>query len=410
MNDSPDLTENQLLPPPALLHHSLRLIPDPRDQRRPKHALPDLLFISLCSLLTGGDSFQDMADFARDEAAWLRSVIPFQGGPPSHDTFTRIFAVLDTHAFEKAVRHWMHQLLPFPAAPANSGSANTGAAPPALRQVACDGKKLRGSRRGQPGALQMAATVNLWSVEAGLCLAQRRIPEASGEGPQGELLLRHLQLKGTLLSGDAAYCQHAIASYVNAQGGDYLLNLKGNQPEAKNEIHPLLETLAASRPPDFEQTEKGHGRLETRRCWVTGDVAGLACRGQWSGLTSIALCERETLDPVTGKVTLGRRFFLTSLQPDASLIARSVRQHWQVENNLHWRLDVIFREDLQRCRSGYAATNLSLLRKMALNLLLQASPGGMSLKRMRLRAARNLDQLTEIITPLLENNPNFVNA
>ena len=405
MDDFPDLTDPLPLPPPALLHHALRLIPDPRDQRRPKHALPDLLFISLCSLLTGGDSFQDMADFASDEAAWLRTVIPFKGGPPSHDTFTRVFALLDTHAFEKAVRHWMRQLLPFPATPAGSGPAT-----PPLRQVACDGKKLRGSRRGQPGALQMAAPVNLWSIEEGLCLAQRRIPEASGEGPQCELLLRHLQLKGVILSGDAAYCQHSLASYVNAQGGDYVLNLKANQPEAKDEIHPLLETLAASRPPDLEQTEKGHGRLETRRCWVTGDVASLACRGQWSGLTSLALCERETLDLVTGKVTIGRRFFVTSLQPDAPLIARSVRQHWQVENNLHWRLDVIFREDLQRCRSGYAATNLSLMRKMSLNLLLKASPPGMSLKRMRLHTARKLDQLTKIVTPLLENNPDFVNA
>lgn len=405
MDHFPALTDPLPLTPPALLHHSLRLIPDPRDQRRPKHALPDLLFIALCSLLTGGDSFHDMAEFARDEAVWLRTVIPFQGGPPSHDTFTRVFALLDTHAFEGAVRHWMRQLIPVPNAPVGSGPAT-----PPLRQVACDGKKLRGSRRGQPGALQMAGTVNLWSIEEGLCLAQRRIPEASGEGPQGELLLRHLQLKGVILSGDAAYCQHSLASYINAQGGDYVFNLKGNQPEAKAEIHPLLETLAASRPPDLEQTEKGHGRLEIRRCWVTGDVAELACRGQWSGLTSLALCERETLDLVTGKVTKGRRFFLASFKPQAELIARSVRQHWQVENGLHWRLDVIFREDFQRCRSGYAATNLSLLRKMSLNLLLKASPPGMSLKRMRLRTARKLDQHTKIIAPLLENTPNIVNA
>lgn len=400
MDNTSDLTD--LLPPPrpSLLHHSLRLIPDPRVLRRPKHTLPDLLFISLCSLLTGGDSFQDMADFARDEAAWLRTVIPFQGGPPSHDTFTRVFALLDTHAFESAVRHWMRQILPAPATPAS----------PARRQIACDGKTLRGSRRGPSGALQMAATVNLWGIEEGLCLAQRRIPEASGENPQCELLLRHLNLGKIILSGDAAYCQHSLASYVNAEGGDYVLNLKGNQPEAKAEIHPLLETLAASRPPDLEQSEKGHGRLETRRCWVTGEVDRLACRGQWSGLTSIALCERETLNLVTGKVSLGRRFFVTSLLPDAPLIARSVRQHWQVENNLHWQLDVTFREDQQRSRAGYAATNLSQLRKMSLNLLLQASPPGHSLKRMRLRAARDLNQLTKIIAPLLENHPNLLNA
>lgn len=405
MDSHPDITAIELLPQPALLHHSLRLIPDPRDQRRPKHALPDLLFISLCCLLSGGDSFIDMADFARDEASWLRSVIPFKGGPPSHDTFTRVFALLDTHAFEHAVRHWMRHLQL-----TTSSTSTTSATPPALRQIACDGKTLRGSRRGAPGALVMAATVNLWCTEEGLCLAQRRIPEASGEAPQCELLLRHLQLKGTILSGDAAYCQHSLASYVNAQGGDYLLNLKGNQPEAKAEIHPLLEALAASRPPDLEQTEKGHGRLEIRRCWVTGDLVDLTCRGQWSGLTSLALCERESTNLVTGKVTIGRRFFLTTLKPQPVLIARGVRQHWQVENNLHWRLDVIFREDDQRSRSGYAATNLSLLRKMSLNLIVKASPPGMSVKRMRLRTARKLDQLVKLIIPLLETTPNTVNA
>ena len=376
MDSHLDITDAEPLSQPFLLHHSLRLIPDPRDQRRPKHALPDLLFIALCCLLSGGDSFMDMADFARDEAPWLRSVIPFKGGPPSHDTFTRVFALLDTHAFEHAVRHWMRHLqLTTPRTP---GTPGTPAPPPSLRQIACDGKTLRGSRQGAPGALIMAATVNLWCTEEGLCLAQRRIPEASGEGPQCELLLRHLQLQGTILSGDAAYCQHTLASYINAQGGDYVLNLKDNQPEAKDEIHPLLETLAASRPPDLEQTDKGHGRLEIRRCWVTGEVAGLACRGQWSGLTSIAVCERESTNPVTGKTTVGRRFFLTSLQPRPELIARCVRRHWQVENSLHWRLDVIFREDHQRCRSGYAATNLSLMRKMSLNLIVKASPPGMS--------------------------------
>ena len=159
------MTDFHPVTPSSLLHHSLRLIPDPRDQRRPKHALPDLLFVSLCSLLTG------------------------------------VFALLDTHAFEGAVRHWMRQLLP---------------AIPLLRQVACNGKKLRGSRRGQPGALQIAATVNLWSIEEGLCLAWRHIPEASGEGPQCELLLRHLQLKGVIPSGDAACCQHSLAGFVNA--------------------------------------------------------------------------------------------------------------------------------------------------------------------------------------------------
>lgn len=247
----------------------------------------------------------------------------------------------------------------------------------------------------------MAATVNVWAVEEGLCLAQRRIPESDGESPQLQLLLHHLQLKGVILSADAAHCQHETASRITAGGGDYVLNLKGNQPGAKDEVHPLLEKAAASRAPDWELTEKGHGRLEIRRCWVIAEVGSLACRGQWSGLTSIALCERESTNLITGKVTVGRRFFLSSLPADAALIARSVRQHWQVENNLHWRLDMVFREDAQRARSGYAATNLSQLRKMALNLLLLAQPKGVSIARLRKRAAYNPECLAGIIAPAL---------
>ena len=166
------------------------------------------------------------------------------------------------------------------------------------------------------------------SKKASVWLSAASLKPAA-KAPNANCSLSHLQLKGVILSGDAAYCQHNLASYLNAQEGDYVLNLKGNQPDAKAEIHPLLETLAASRPPDLEQTEKGHGRLEIRRCWVTGDVAGLACRGQWSGLTSLALCERETLDLITGKVTIGRRYFVTSLKPEASLISRCVRNHWR---------------------------------------------------------------------------------
>jgi len=390
---STDQTTNEVRPLPGArqLHASLQAIPDPRTERRPRHALPDILFIALCSLLAGGDSFLDMEEFAQSREPWLRTMMALEGGPPSHDTFTRVFSALDTHGFEAAVRAWLRQIIP--------PSPRPGLRP--VRQLACDGKTLRGSRRGVPGALVMAATVNVWCAEEGLCFGQRRIPEEDGESTQLQLLLRHMELRGVVLSADAAHCQHDTASSIIARGGDYVLNLKGNQPSAKAEIHPLLDAAAASRPPDWEQTEKGHGRLEIRRCWVLSEVGELACRGQWSGLRSVALCERESLNLVTGKVEKGRRYFLTSLPPDAALIARCVRQHWQVENGLHWRLDVIFREDHQRARTGYAATNFSLLRKMALNLLLKARPKGVSANRLRLRAALQPDCLAGIVAPLL---------
>lgn len=401
------IDQNSALPPPlpgyGRLHASLQALPDPRTERRPRHALPDLLFIALCSLLSGGESFLDMEEFAVSRESWLRTMIPLHGGPPSHDTFTRVFSALDTHHFEAAVRAWLRHLIA-PAPPPGPGGS------PA-RQIACDGKTLRGSRRGVPGALQMAATVNAWCVEEGLCFGQRRIPPDDGESTQLQLLLRHMEWRGAVLSADAAHCQHETAGSVIARGGDYVLNLKGNQPGAKAEVHPLLDAAAASRPPDWEQVEKGHGRLETRRCWVIGEVSPLACRGQWSGLRSLALCERESANLLTGKVEKGRRYFLTSLAPEAQFIARCVRQHWQVENGLHWRLDVIFREDHQRARTGYAATNLSLLRKMALNLLLQAArPQGLSARRLRLRAALRPDCLSALVAPVLGNDANIISA
>lgn len=397
--------------PPGLskLHAALRLIPDPRTERRPRHALPDLLFIALCSLLSEGESFLDMEEFAVSREDWLRTLIPLEGGPPSHDTFTRVLSAMDTHGFEAAVRAWLREIVPSPVATgagagAGAGAAGAGAEVSAapVRQLAVDGKVLRGSRRGPSGATAMAAAVNVWCIEEGLCFGQRRIPEAGGESTQLQLLLRHMELRGAVLSGDAAHCQHDTASAVIAKGGDYVLNLKGNQPGTKAEIHPLLEAAAASRPPDWEQTEKGHGRLEIRRCWIISRVETLACRGQWSGLRCVALCERESENLVTGKVEKGRRFFLTSLAPDASRIAACVRNHWQVENALHWRLDMLFGEDSHRARTGYAATNLSLLRKMALNLLLIAArPQKLSAKRLRLRATLVPDTLAKLVLPLL---------
>ena len=173
----------------------------------------------------------------------------------------------------------------------------------------------------------MAATVNLWSIEKGLCLAQRRISEASGEGPQCELLLRHLQLKGVILSGDAAYCQHRLASYVNALGVTMSSISKATSPRPKPKATPSSKPSPPAVPMIWSRPKKATDASKPDAAQVTGDVAGLACRGQWSGLTRITLCKRETLNLITGKVTIGQRFFVTSLQTDAGLIARSVRQH-----------------------------------------------------------------------------------
>lgn len=381
------------------LHEHFASLPDPRLWREVSHPLGSILFIALCAVICGAESFADMEIYGQSREAWLRTVIPLgRRGIPSHDTFNRVLSALHWHDFEEAVRRWTLTLVP--AARARETTEQP--------QYAIDGKTLRGSRSSDPqsGQNRFVATVNVWAAAHGLVIDQRRIPEEGSEITALQLLLKHLHLRGTIVSMDAAHAQHETISSIVAGGGDYLVGLKANQPTTHAEVSALLDAAAASRPPDYQTVEKGHGRVDTRRVWVVSDLSSLETRGRWSALCSIVLCERESYNPKTGKTVTGRRYYLTSLPPKAELLANCVRRHWQVENSTHWVLDVIFREDCQRARSGYAASNLSLIRKVALNLLRRHTAGGerTSLKGRRLMAAWNPDYLADVIAPLFNSD------
>ena len=376
------------------LHAHFEDLPDPRLWREVSHPLGSILFIALCAVICGAESFADMELYGKTRQEWLRTVIPLgKKGTPSHDTFNRVLSALHWHDFEAAVRAWTLTLLP-PGSP-------TGDRP----QLALDGKVQRGSRTVDPatGKNQFVATVNVWAATHGLVIDQRRIPEEGSEITALQLLLKHLQLKGTIISMDALHAQSETVTAIIKKGGDYLVSLKSNQPATHAEVTALLDEQAKQRPPDHEETDKGHGRVETRRLWMLSDLSALQTRGRWSGLHTLAVSERECFNPRTGKTTIGRRYYLTSLPADARLLATAIRRHWQVENSVHWVLDVIFREDAHRARSGYAATNLSLLRKIALNLLRLHTAGGdkSSLKGRRLMAAWNPAYLADVVAPLL---------
>jgi predicted transposase YbfD/YdcC len=405
MSTRPRLTDQPAaapeLTPAALrqLHEHFASLPDPRLWREVSHPLGSILFIALCAVLCGGESFGDMELYGQSREKWLRTVIPLaKRGIPSHDTFNRVLSALHWHDFESAVRQWTLTLLP-------PGCAGQSAERP---QYAIDGKTLCGSRTTDPesGQNRFVATVNVWAAAHGLVIDQRRIPEEGSEITALQLLLKHLHLRGTVVSMDAAHAQHETVSAIIKGGGDYLVSLKANQPTTHAEVSAQLDAAAAARPADFESVEKGHGRVDTRRLWVLGDLSLLETRGRWSALRSIVLCERESFHAKSGKTITGRRYYLTSLPPDAKLLAACVRRHWQVENSTHWVLDVVFREDCQRARSGYAATNLSLLRKIALNLLRQHTAGGdkTSLKGRRLMAAWNPAYLADIVAPFLQHD------
>ena len=372
-------------------------VPDPRNRRQPRHLLGDILVIAVCTALCGHSAFTDMEDFTRDHEHWLRTFLELPGGIPRHDTFNRVFQAIDTHLFEAAFRAWTAGLCG-PAVEVPAGTPSIAL----LRHLAIDGKVLCGTKGA---GKNRAAAINVWNVDEGLVFAQRRIPGEGSEITQMPLLLRHLRLKGTVVSMDAAHCQTDTIDLIVERGGEWLVSLRDNQPTTAAEITPLLDALAAAKAPAAETTDKGHGRIEIRRCWILeGEaIANLQCRGRWKGLRCAILCERTVTGTVTCKETTGRRIFMTSLPPQAAELAALVRRHWQVESSLHWSLDVLWREDEARARTGYAATNLSLIRKTAVNLLKLLKPEfpKMSVARLMKKAARRPDFLYNLLTNLL---------
>lgn len=397
------------------LAHHLSALTDPRQARRPVHLLDELLLMSLGTFFTGGRTFVDMEHFAHGHEGWLRTFMELPGGLPSHDTFGRLFAALDARQLEDALRQWC--------ASVEIALEPAGLPPPALRHLALDGKTLRGSRSA-PGPDNTAGTraravLNLWLAGRGLTLAQRRIPDDGSEIDQAPLLLRHLQLQGAVITADAAHAQSATATQIIRQGGDYVLCVKGNQPGTQQAVREHLAPLMAAASQGHCYTaDKAHGRLEERRCWLCTDLTDFAPRGQWSGLGAIAIVETRCENLGTGAVSTEQRCFITSLLPRpgqtteafAALLAGLVRAHWEIENSLHWRLDVIMGEDACRARCGEAPANLAVLRKIALNTLKLHPPlpgkkgAAMSIRSRQYLASISPNYLASLLkTPSLAN-------
>ena len=329
----------------------LRKIPDPRVERTRLHKLEDLLVISICAMLCGAESFEEMAVFGQAKSDWFESFLELPHGIPSHDTFNRVFAALDPEKFLEAFMQWTQ-----------------GMRQAARREiVAMDGKALRRAlNRGE----NPKVVVSAWAVSNGLVLGQRKVDEKSNEIKAVPELLRVLELSGCIVTLDAMGCQKQIAREIKEADADYVLALKGNQGTAHQEIKSYLdEAIAAGRPElsAWETVEKGHGRIETRRYWQSGNLAWFADKECWEGLRSVGVV--EAVREINGVASTERRYYLSSLPVEVKEFAKAVRDHWGIENQLHWRLDVLFGEDQSRARSGYAAENLAALRRWALNLL-----------------------------------------
>lgn len=368
-------------PSSALSEHFARL-EDPRIDRQKRHKLSDILVIAVCAVLCGAESFPAIEDFGSARYEWLKQFLELPGGIPSHDTFNRVFRLLDPVQFQACFLSWMQAV----------------AAETQGEVVAIDGKTLR--RSFDKGSAKRAIhMVSAWATETGVVLGQRKVDAKSNEITAIPELLELLALKGCIVTIDAMGCQRAIAQQIVERDADYVLALKGNQPTLAQAVEEYLATgpeadTHRTTCAYYEQHEQGHGREESRCYWITEQIADLGAGQDWPGLRSIGMVEATRT--LAGKTTVEQRFYLSSLETDAQDFARAVRNHWGIENGLHWTLDVTFREDHSRLRKGHGPENFAVLRHIALNLLRQ-EPSNKSLPRKRLACALNPDYLLEVL-------------
>ncbi len=347
--------------------------------------LQDIVTIAICGVICGADEWTTISQFGEAKKKWFKTFLELPNGIPSHDTFGTVFAAMDPGALERFFLSWIKAL-----ADKSKG-----------RLIPIDGKTLRRSfdRAGNKAAIHM---VSAWASANELVFGQLATEAKSNEITAIPKLLELLDLSGAIVTIDAMGCQKNIARQIVKQGGDYVLAVKENQPILYEEIKLFLDDMITHDfkgvAHDFHETiEKGHGRIETRRVWCTPEVAWFADRDKWAGLSSFTVVERERT--AGEKTTQERHYFISSLDgADAKCLANAIRNHWGIENKLHWVLDVAFHEDASRVRKGYSAENFSRLRRMALNLLKKDNTVKVGIKGKRLRAGWDEKYLLKVLT------------
>jgi predicted transposase YbfD/YdcC len=362
------------------LKKHFRHLPDPRVVGRTRHLLVDIVVMAICAVIADCDDWSDIAQFAQKRETWFRRFLQLPGGIPSHDTFERVFAALDVRAFQRCCVAWLH---------AAADLVGIG-------HIAIDGKAMRGSASAKLGPLHV---VSAWAAQAQLTLGQVAVDKKSNEITAIPQLLDLLDLSGALVTIDAMGCQKEIAEKVVDGGGDYVLAVKGNQAHLLEDIQATVEQalegkLPASAVAEYTTREEGHGRHEERSYVVVHHVEGLRDQQEWPGVTTVGVCYNERT--VGGVVSFEAHYFIGSRRMGARRYARVLRQHWGIENNLHWQLDISFGEDNSRIQDRCGAENFGLLRKLALGLL-KRNPAKKSIARKRKAAALDTAFLEEIM-------------
>lgn len=318
-----------------------------------RHNLIDIITIVVCGVISGAEGWNDIALFARCKKDWLESILELPNGIPSHDTIERVFRRMNPLEFQRCFLEWVREI-----------DTVTGGT-----VVSIDGKTLRGSRDESKSAIHL---VSAWANANGMVLGQIKTEQKSNEITAIPELLKLLKIKGCIVTIDAMGCQKEIAKRIVEKEADYVLALKENQPNLYQDVRLFFEDCLKNKFKDidydfFESKDKGHGRIEIRKYWITSKVEWLPQKGSWKKLTSIGMVESQRI--IGEEKSLERRYYISSLEADALGFARAVRGHWGIENQLHWTLDMVFREDDIRVRKDYGPENMAVIRHVALNLM-----------------------------------------
>jgi predicted transposase YbfD/YdcC len=372
------------LPEPSVeisILHYFRKLKDPRREGSCLHPLQDIIAIALCATIAGAQDWQETATFGEKRLDWLKRFLKLPNGIPSHDTFERVFERVNPQAFQKCFLNWVEairEVLP-------------------IKHIAIDGKTLRSSGTDKLKALHL---VSAWATEQHLSLGQVAVDDKSNEITAIPELLELLDIKGAIVTIDAMGCQRAIAQKITEQKGHYVLTVKDNQEHLLTDIQRSLseaseQDFAGLEHDTYETRERGHGREEYRSYLVLHQTSGLRNAADWAKVTTIGMCYCERT--VNGVTSDEIRYFIGSKKAKACTYAQALRNHWGIENSLHWQLDITFDEDDNRVSKRNGAVNLALLRRLTLSLL-KAHPYKRSIAKKRFAAALDTKFLEEVLS------------
>jgi predicted transposase YbfD/YdcC len=343
-----------------------------------------IITIAILATIAGANDLVAIETYGKAKKAWLETFLALPNGIPSHDTFGRVLGMLEPQALENSFLSWISSI-----------SEKLG-----IELIHIDGKSANGSYDREK-KLKAFHSVSAWSSEHGLSLAQQKVDRKSNEITAVPLILKLLNLKGTVTTLDAMGTQVEIAQQIRAAGGDYVLALKGNQGKLAKEVESFFDQAQAQNWEGVvysyhETVESGHHRIDTRQVWTipVSELPPLHRQKQWHDLSTVVMVKSQR--QLWNKTTTAVRFYISSLESEAKRHNRIIRSHWGIENSLHWVLDVTFQEDASRIRQGYAAQNLCLLRRLSINLL-KREPSRHSIKQKRYKAAMENDFLLQIL-------------